>query len=69
MYVPSLNSIPFCTFQDKAQAGIHYEKKWLWGDKYVNVQCMIIVLVHRPSHDCHVSINQVPFQSLLNFPR
>ena len=28
-----------------------------------------MVLVHRPSPDCHLSINQVPFQSLLYFPR
>ena len=28
-----------------------------------------MVLVHRPSPDCRLSINQVPFQSLLYFPR
>ena len=51
-----------------AQTGIHYEKKILLrGNNSVNIQSMIMVLVHCPSPDCHVSINQVPFQSLLNF--
>jgi len=29
---------PFCTFQDMAQTGIHYENKWLKGDNYVNIK-------------------------------
>ena len=54
-----------------AQTGIHYEKiyRWLRGDNYVNtcLQGIIMVLVHLPSPDCHLSINQVPFQSLCTF--
>ena len=44
--------------------------RWLRGDNYVNtcLQGTIMVLVHCPSTDCHLSINQVPFQSLLYFP-
>jgi len=58
----------FCTFQDMAQTGIHYEiNKWLRGNNYVNIQGRIMVLVHCPSPDCHLSINQVPIQSLLYF--
>jgi len=37
-------------------------KKWLMGDNSVIYRVM--VLVH-----CHLSINQVSFQSLLYFPR
>ena len=35
----------------------------------INIQGRIIVLVHCPSSHCHLSINQVSFQSLLYFPR
>jgi len=53
-----------------AQTGIHYEKnKWLRGDNYVNIQCGIMVIVHYPFSHCHLSINQVSFQSLLYFSR
>jgi len=45
-----------------AQTGIHY-KKWLRG----NIQGMIMVSVPFPSPECHLSINQVPFRSLLYF--
>jgi len=63
------NFNPFCTFHDMAQAGIHYENnKWLRGDNYVNIQCRIMVLVLCPTPDCHLSIKQVPFQSLLFWP-
>jgi len=31
-----------------AQTGIHYGKKWLWGDNYVNIQGRIMVLVSIP---------------------
>jgi len=51
-----------------ARIGIHYEKKWLWGDNYVNIQGSIMVIVYCPSSDCHLSINQVSFQSLLIWP-
>jgi len=67
IYVCDFN--PFCSFKDMAQTGIHYEKKWLWGDNYVNIQCRIIIYVHCPSPDCHLSINQDPFQSPLYFSR
>ena len=64
------NYNPFCTLQDKAQTGIHYEKnKWLRGDNTVIIQGRIMFFVHCPSPDCHLSINQDPFQSLLYFPR
>jgi len=44
-----------------AQKEIHSQKKWLRGDNYVNIQCRIMVLVHCPCPDCHLSINQVQF--------
>ena len=54
------NFNPFCTFQDMAQTGIHYGKKWLRGDNYVNILCRSMVIVHCPSPDCNLFINQVP---------
>jgi len=64
------NFNPFCTFQDMAQTGIHYERnKWLWRDNYVNIQGRSMVLVHYPSPDYNLSINQVSFQVLLYFSR
>ena len=42
-------------------------KKWLRGDNYVNIQGRIMVLVHCPSPDCHLSINQAQFQSFFTF--
>jgi len=51
-----------------AQTGLHYEQnEWLRVNNYVNIQGMIMVLVHSTYPDCHLSINQVPFQSLLYF--
>ena len=45
------------------------KNKWLWGDNSVNIQGRIMILVHcTPSH-CHLSINQVSFQSHLYFQR
>jgi len=45
------------------QTVIHNDKnKWLRGDNYVNIQGRVTVLVHCPSPDCHLSINQFPFQ-------
>jgi len=53
-----------------ALTGIDYENnKWLRGENYVHKQGMIMVLVHCPFSDCHLSINQVEFQSLMYFPR
>jgi len=43
--------------------------QWLWGDNSVNIQGMVMVLVHCTSSHCHLSINQVSFQSLLYFSR
>ena len=48
---------------------IHYGGKWLRGDNTVNIQSRIMVLVHSTFFHCHLSINQVSFQSLLYFPR
>ena len=48
---------------------IHYEKKWLRGCNSVNKQGRIMLCVPCPSAHCHLSINQVSFQSLLYFPR
>ena len=53
---------PFCTFQDMIRIGIHYEK--IRGDNFVNIQGKNVVLVYCPSPHCHLSINQVSFQSL-----
>jgi len=43
--------------------------QWLWGDNSVNILGMVMVLVHCTSSHCHLSINQVSFQSLLYFSR
>ena len=43
-----------------AKTGIHYENnKWLWGDNSVNIHGKIMVLMHCPSTDSHLSVNQV----------
>ena len=63
------NINPFCTFQDMDHTGMHYGKKWLRGDNYVNIQCVVMVLVHCSFPDCLLSINQVSYQSLLYFSR
>ena len=47
---------PFCTFQDMARTGNNYEKL-LRGDYTVNIQGMIIVLVHSTSPHCHHRIS------------
>jgi len=38
------------------------KKRWLRGGNYVNIQRMIMVLVH-----CHLSINQVYFNPFCTF--
>jgi len=38
--------------------------KWLRGDNTVNLQGRVVVLVQSTSSHCHLSINQVVFQSL-----
>ena len=40
------------------------KKKWLWGYNSVNIKGRIMILVHCPSSHCHLSTNQVSFQSL-----
>ena len=70
----SINQVSFQSLlnfpQDMAQTCIHYEKnKCLRGDNYVNIQGRIMILVHCPISHCHLSINQILFQSLLYFPR
>jgi len=57
------NFNPFSTFQDMARISNHYENKMLRGDES-NIQGRVMVLVHCPSSHCHLSINQVSFQSL-----
>ena len=71
VFKQSFISIPFVLSKiwPMAQTGIHYGKKWLRGDNYVNIQGRIMALVHCPFPDCHLSINQVSFQFLLYFPR
>ena len=67
----SVNQVPlhlFYTFQDTALTGNNYEK-WLWGDNSINIQGRIMVHGYCPSPHCHLSIYQVPLQSLLYFPR
>ena len=47
----SINQVPFnpfCTFQDMARTGNNYEK-WLRGDKSINIQGRIMVLLPFPS--------------------
>jgi len=51
-----------------AWKGNSYEK-WLRGDNTVNVQGMIMVLEHSTPSHCNISINQVPYQSLLYYSR
>jgi len=45
------------------------KNKWLRGDNSVNIPGRIMINVHCPSSYCHISINQVPLQSLLYFSR
>ena len=66
MYVPSLTSNPFVLYKIWSRQESIIKKKLLRRNNYVNIKCMIMVLVHCPSTDCNLSINQVPFQSLLD---
>jgi len=45
------------------------KNKWLWGNNSVNIQGRIMVLVQCTSSHCHLSINQVLFQSHMYFQR
>ena len=61
---------PFCTFQDMARTGVHYENnKWLMGDNSVNIKGRSMVFAHIPFSHRHLSTNQVSFQSLKYFQR
>jgi len=64
MYVPSLISISFVLSKIWPRQESIMKNKWLivtGGDNTVNIQGRIMVLVHCPSPDCHLSINKVPF--------
>jgi len=81
----SINQVSFqsrLTVKDIAQTGIHYKTKWLSGDNSVNMKIKwlrgknsvnilgrIMVIVHSHSSHCHLSINQVPLQSISYFSR
>ena len=67
--VPCLISIPFVLSKIWPRHTSIMKKKWLWGDNTVNIQGMIMVIVHGPSSHWILSINQVSFQSLVYFPR
>ena len=68
IYKPCFMSIPFLlnTIWDGEATTM---KTWIKGDHSVNIPGRIMVIVHCPSLYCHLSINQVPLQSLLYFSR
>ena len=67
IYKPSSISVHFVLPKIwPGQASIT-KNKWLWGDNSVNIQGMTMVLIHSTSSHCHLSINQVSFQSLCTF--
>jgi len=45
------------------------KNKWLRGDNSTYIPGRVMDSGHCPSSDCHLSINQVSFQSLLYFSR
>jgi len=64
IYKPSFISIPYVLSRIwPGQATIM--KKWLWGDKSINIQGRIMFIAHCTSTQCHLSINQVSFKSHL----
>jgi len=63
MYLPSLISVPFVRSIILPGQVNSIEKKWLRGDNSVNIQDMSMLLLHWTSCLCHLSINQVSFQS------
>ena len=67
MYVPSLISIRFVLSKIWVGQVTIMKNKWLGGDSSVNIQGKIMIIVHCTSSNCHLSINQVSFQSLLYF--
>ena len=70
IYKPIFISIPLGLLKIwLGQASIMKKTKWLRGDNSVNILGRILVIVHCPSSYCHLSINQVPLQSLLYLSR
>ena len=70
IYKPIFISIPLVLLQIwPGQASIMKKTKWLRGDNSVNILGRILVIVQCPSSYCHLSINQVPLQSLLYLSR
>ena len=68
MYVPSLILTPFVLSKIwPRQESIMRYNKWLRGDNTVNIQGMVMVIVHSTSSHWHLSISQVSFQSRLYF--
>ena len=68
IYKPSFISIPFVLFRIWPRKATIL-RIWLRSDNSINIQGRIMVLGFCPSSHCHLSINQVLFQSLLYFPR
>jgi len=58
-------------FQRYGPTGIRplWKSKWLMGDNSVNIKGRIMVIVHSSFSHCHLSTNQVLFQSLKYFQR
>ena len=69
IYKPSSILIPFVLSKILLRQVFIMTNTKLRGDNYVHIQVMDMVLVHSTSSHCHLSTNQVSFQSLLNFPR
>ena len=69
MYVPSLISMHFVLSKIWLGPATIMKNEWLRGNNYLNIQCRIMIIVHCTSSNCHLSINQVSFQSSLYFPR
>ena len=61
------HSIPFVLSKIWPGQTSIMKKKWLRRDNTVNIQGRIMVLMHSTSSPCHLSINQVSFQSLSVF--
>ena len=69
IYKPIFISIPLVLLKIWSGQASLWKSKLLRGDYFVNIQSRILVIVHCPFSHCHLSINQVSFQSLLYFQR
>ena len=69
IYKPIYISIPLLLLKIWPDRHLLWKSKLLWGDNSLKIQRKIMVLVHCPSSHCHLSINQVPLQTLLYFSR